>query len=469
MKYTVHFETLGCRLNQTETEGAAYSFFLQGFETDLKPLTAQTKTNFDTSNTILSIINTCTVTSKAEQKARRIIRLLLDSYKNAPVIVTGCYAEVEAVSLKTLFPDRVVILKGSSKFLLSKIAEKVKCFISLKNELSAKDLESIIDDIHAEKDKSTKDVFTLYTPIFKKHTRQALKVQDGCNCACSFCRIHIARGKSVSLDVNEAVNRAKALESEGAKEIVLTGVNLSLYAGNYKDDKKASFAELLEELILGTKYVKFKISSFYPQHITESLCAVLASERVQPSFHLSVQSGSDNILEAMKRPYKAETVLKAVDLLRSVKKNPFIACDIIAGFPNESEEDFFKTCTLCKEANFAWIHAFPFSARPGTEAYDMRPLIPERIKGERVKVLNDLAVSNKIAYIEAIAGEPYMAIVENTKDREHIHAVTDNFLHITLDSSLTFRQGNLIRVSVNSPDRDSIINGRENDAFASVL
>ena len=162
-----------------------------------------------------------------------------------------------------------------------------------------------------------------------------MKIQDGCNNSCAFCKIHYARGNSVSIPVEEAVQRAVLLEENGAEEIVLTGVNLSQYESDSSSSEKINFAKLLKLLIEKTSRVTFRISSFYPQSITEELCSVLSNDRVQPFFHLSIQSGSDNILRKMNRPYGADVVVNAVKMLRSAKNNPFISCDIIAGFPSE--------------------------------------------------------------------------------------------------------------------------------------
>ncbi len=473
MEYVVHFETLGCRLNQTETEGAAKAFIEEGFVADLNTITASETAN---KNVVLSIINTCTVTGKAEQKARRIIRLLLEKYPNAPVLVTGCYAEVDSEAIKKIDRERIAVLKGTLKHLIIPLAK----YFSQNILLTAKDIELFLDKnntITNPKVATSLKVnpFSLYTPIFKKHTRATLKVQDGCDCACTYCRIHIARGRSISIDVEEAVKRAVELEQNGAREIVLTGVNLSLYSGNTSSNTKASFGMLLDSLLANTKNVKFRISSFYPQHITENLITILSNDRIQPSFHLSVQSGSNRILELMNRPYKAQEVLLASQRLRSIKPSCFLSCDIIAGFPSETENDFNETMDLCKNINFAWIHAFPFSPRPSTPAYSMKMQIPERIKGERIKKLTDLAIKGKINYIQSLKNVEYNAIVEGMKHtNDYVHAVTDNFLHVECinamwQNNLTYKQGDCIKIKLLDSDEESIKQGKEIEAKALIV
>ena len=481
MKNIVHFETLGCRLNQDETEGAARAFSDAGFICELNSISSGTSLSKDV---ILSVINTCTVTGKAEQKARRIIRLLLEKFFDAPLIVTGCYAELADSEITLISENRIVIVPGTKKFILKEIAaamnggvldfksgkfnfENIKSFVN-KRVFSFEKIYS------AKKNPMAVNPFALYTPVFEKHSRATLKIQDGCNNSCSFCRIHFARGASVSLEPEKILERAKEIESLGSSEIVLTGVNLSQYAGMAESGSIFDFKDLLSFLLSNTKNVKFRISSFYPQHITEELCSVLSDKRVQPFFHLSIQSGSNSILNSMRRPYKREQIENAVQLLRKCKINPFISCDIIAGFPGEMEDDFEQTKSLCKEMNFAWIHAFPFSARPGTLAFSMTPKIPERIMNERVKWLTEMAISGKISYINSFKGKTVEATVEKKLLKEAdgkniFHAVTENFLHAEFESEKKLEAGRVVVLKIISVLEDSIKCGREEECSAELL
>lgn len=489
-KKIIHFETLGCRLNQDETEGAARVFSLNGFTTDLEAASAATPQD---ENVILCIINTCTVTSKAEQKARRIMRLLLKTYPKSLLIVTGCYAELDREEISAICPERISILPGTSKYVLSQIATEMNggslCNLTHENldEFISRKLNSM-ENMNASSERSKRLVlnpqkkelslnnFALYTPVFEKHTRPSIKIQDGCNNACTFCRIHLARGSSISLDVESVLSRVKELEKNDATEVVFTGVNLSQYLGECSDGSKLNFAGLLALLLKETSKIKFRISSFYPQHVNEELCAVLKDERVQPFFHLSVQSGSDEILKRMARPYKAETVLKAVELLRNTKSDTFISCDIIAGFPGETEADFEQTKLLCQKAKFSWIHAFPFSPRKGTPAFSMKNQIPERIKDERVKWLTENAIQNKIDYISSFAKKRLEAVVENSRsqrlakendsEKKLLHAVTDNFIHVEFVSEGSIAPGQKIFVKILNAKPEAIREGREVEAAA---
>ena len=227
--------------------------------------------------------------------------------------------------------------------------------------------------------------------------------------------------------------------------------------------------------LLAETGMKYRVSSFYPQHVTEDLCKILADDRVQPFFHLSIQSGSDRILEKMCRPYKVEHVARAVELLRKYKPGCFISCDIIAGFPGETDEDFALTEKLCAESCFSWIHAFPYSPRPGTAAKDMKPQIPERIKDERVKVLTSYAVNGKIDFIKKASGKTFNAIVENSRSKRLgftasnvFHAVTDNYIHVEFSSEKFIPQGTVVKVCITSVLEENIRSGKEIEA-AGVL
>ncbi|MBR5932959.1 MAG: tRNA (N(6)-L-threonylcarbamoyladenosine(37)-C(2))-methylthiotransferase MtaB [Treponema sp.] len=448
-KKTVHIETLGCRLNQIESEGAADFFSKGGFNVVMKGITASD--NVD-EKVILALINTCTVTAKAEQKARRIMRLLLKKYPSALVLVTGCYAQVAKKEIESI-DKRILVLPGRVKSRLIEIPALVNDVINLKKtdaeltggniQISEK-IKKIIENKICLKPVSdtSENPFLLSSDTFLHHSRASLKIQDGCNNRCSYCEICIARGLSVSLDAGEVLNRVLKLKEAGHREIVITTVNAAQYRSEY-EGQSIDIAGLLELLLKKTKDVSFRFSSLYPQIIDEKFSELLKDKRVRPHFHLSVQSGSDNVLKNMNRPYKAEQVLKAVMLLKKARPDCFTACDIIAGFPGETDEDFEKTVKLVKECGFTYVHAFPFSPRPNTKAYSMKPHVPEAVTQKRVQKLLDYSVKAKIDYINSICGTVRTAIVETSHSKilkkgisdgkEIINAVTDNFLHCRVE------------------------------------
>ncbi|MGP1415545.1 MAG: tRNA (N(6)-L-threonylcarbamoyladenosine(37)-C(2))-methylthiotransferase MtaB [Treponema sp.] len=444
--FTIRIETLGCRLNQTESEGLAFIFANEGF-----PIFSKTISENDV---CLCIVNTCTVTSKAEQKARRLIRLLLKTHKNACVLVTGCYAELESKTIEAI-NERVISFSGKKKDELSYLPSFIKEYLTSIDHFSIEKTKTILLDFKKKYDLERKTIafrsvasssftqfFSLSSPNFMFHSRATLKVQDGCNNACSFCRIRLARGKAISLPIDEAIRRLKEIEEKGANEVVLTGVNLSQYESN-----GFNFTHLLKALLVNTQHIRIRISSLYPETITDEIIPIISEERICPHFHLSIQSGSNEILKKMNRRYRKEDVYVAVERIRKAKEKPFIGADIITGFPSESEKDFYETISMCKSLQFTGIHAFPFSARPGTQAFNMEEKIAERIACQRVELLNQIAKVNYDEYLKLCQNDEVFAIVEIDSSNK-LYVTTENYLHLPLISTQNHHAGDEVKVKI---------------------
>ncbi len=452
----VHFETLGCKLNQIETESLARAFQDAGFiidgtdrEIDDLPessLYLPVGIQIPTTTPILSIVNTCTVTGKAEQKARRLIRSLLRAWPDSAVLVTGCYAEVEREAVAAI-DNRVVAFPGSRK---NELADLPTILASRLEKNPAESILAVVTEFASAPDRAARP-FRLSTDDFLFHSRASVKIQDGCDNRCAYCRIRLARGASVSLAADEVISRIRDIERAGWAEVVLTGVNLSHYRSNSDD-----FASLLSRALSETERVAFRVSSLYPERVDDALLPMLSHPRVRPHFHLSIQSGSDRVLRAMRRPYSASTVKDAVRRLRSAKDDPFIACDLITGFPGETDADFQETLALARESRFAWIHAFPFSPRPGTEAWSMRPRVPERVAGERAALLAKLAREGARAYKNAWVGRCVDAIVERG-GTNGLRVLTENYLSLEIPGEYR-KPGESVRVRIIEPETGKIEN-----------
>ncbi|MFQ3547782.1 MAG: radical SAM protein, partial [Termitinemataceae bacterium] len=297
---SISFHTLGCKLNQLETESIAEVFKREGFT--LVPWGAPAD---------IFVVNTCTVTSKAEQKARRTIRKALKDNPAACCIATGCYAQLDAVALEGLSTDgRVIVVPGEHKDSLLDLPAYLAS-----SGCNSADVLPLLHRWVAEGRTGTMqhaDPFRFDVTDFSYHSRAFIKIQDGCNNVCSFCRVRLARGKSTSLDAATILERLRVLEAHGFSEAVLTGVNLNQYR-----DGTMGFTELLEYLLSGTSQLALRISSTEPEGVDESFARVAAHPRIRPHFHLSVQSGSDAILSRMRRRYRAGAVREAVRLLLS--------------------------------------------------------------------------------------------------------------------------------------------------------
>ncbi|SEP74984.1 threonylcarbamoyladenosine tRNA methylthiotransferase MtaB [Treponema bryantii] len=474
----IRIETLGCRLNQIESEATAQFFTDAGFSVSMEGLTSSSDTD---ETTLLSIINTCTVTQKAEQKARRLIRLMLKKFPSAVIIVTGCYAQLSEKQISEIDP-RICVIGGQMKSRLSTVPALLKETKETVdwNPLSfAKSIKKNITSAPQLKPGFPEDSFKLSATSFLSHSRASLKIQDGCNNNCAFCAIHIARGHSVSIDVQTAIDRVQELEAKGQEEVVLTSVNIGQYRGEYNGEYY-NFTELLALLLAKTNKIHFRISSLYPDVVDEKFCRVISDDRVQPHFHISVQSGSSKILAAMNRPYSVQSVIDACKRLNMAKNKPFLACDIITGFPGETDEDFEQTMHLCKECDFAWVHAFPYSERPGTVAVTMKNKVPQSVSGERAKTLTDWAVAQKIKYVEQFIDTEHKAVLETVKrpmalaaggkqSRFIYHAVTDNFIHCEIISDKQIAANQMLKIRLTKVLSERIKKGGDIESSAEFL
>ena len=421
--------TLGCRVNQCESEAVAESFSRSGHEV------LRTSTSAD-----LIIVNTCTVTSKAEQKARREIRLFA---KTCPVLVTGCYAQVNPKEIESLSPN-VVVLPLIRKPELLGLAEYLK-------DSPADVLSAIKDYVSSEGKRGS--LFDFAPSEFSYHSRSYLKVQDGCDNNCAFCRVHIARGKSQSLDWQTVVQRALEIEKKGYHEIVLTGVNLTMY-----DHQGRGLGGLLEHLLEAVgPDMRFRLSSLEPDHIDDLLIQQLKDPRMQPYFHIPIQSASDKVIKRINRVYDSSHLEYVIGRLREVKEDPFLACDIITGLPGEDDKEFEVTRSFLERHGFALMHVFPFSPRPDTALENARDKVPESIRDERAAILRDLSLKLNKQYVDRQIGKKAEVILEGRRTGKW-YGLTGNYIKLDVmgvpdDASV----GDLFPVRILSPDKAEVL------------
>ena len=418
--------TLGCKLNQLETESIADAFCRSGFDL--------VRNGKDGAGIV--VVNTCTVTSMAEQKARRLIRRLLRDYPGACIIVTGCYAQLDRDKIEKEFSERVFAVPGENKDILIDLGVFLGN-LGLDGAWVERELPELIGVWMTKNTGDRADLkdrtFRFRQEKFTSHSRGFMKIQDGCDRCCSYCRVGLARGRSRSLGAKEALEELRGLEQRGFNEAVLTGVNITQYR-----DSKLEFPDLsglLEFLLDGTEKIRIRLSSIDPDLLNDRFFTVLANRRIRPHYHLSIQSGSEEILAKMGRHYTPADIEKTVEKLRLAQEDPFLACDIIAAFPGESEAEFEKTRLLCEKTGFAWIHAFPFSRRPGTPAYDFGGRVNEKEAKRRVKLLANLAQKGRLEYIRRWKGRELEAIIERGKGENGIFvpALSENYLKLSVD------------------------------------
>jgi threonylcarbamoyladenosine tRNA methylthiotransferase MtaB len=410
--------TLGCRLNQAESEAVADAFGKAGFS--IVP---------EGEDADLYIVNTCTVTSKAEQKCRRMIRKFAQT---APVVATGCYAQLNADELSSLSPNVVV-------YSLDRKASLLELPSYVENAMDeGTDLLAALRSYHG----GATDRFAFDANSFSYHSRAYLKIQDGCDNACAYCRVHVARGRAMDLDADTVVKRALQLEGEGFHEIMLTGVNLTMY-----DHRGEGLGALVEKLLsrLGPD-IRLRLSSMEPDHVDDRLLDTFADYRMQPHFHLPIQSASRTVLRRVNRYNDMDRIGTIIATLRKMKDDPFIAADVITGLPAEGEKEFQETYDFFQNYDFSMLHVFPFSPRPDTPLFTAKDRVPESVRDERAKILRELAERHHAAYLLRQAGRHGEVILEQRKGG-YWYGTTGNYLEVeVLDAPSFSRKGDLLPI-----------------------
>jgi threonylcarbamoyladenosine tRNA methylthiotransferase MtaB len=413
--------TLGCRLNQCESEGIADAFTAEGFNIVNDKETAE-----------IYIVNTCTVTSKAEQKARRMIRHFAH---DSICIVTGCYAQMNRGDIEAL-ADGIVVVPLDKKAHLLTLPKHIK--VAMESGMDLKEAVGSFTDSKAS-------VFDYDAASFSYHSRAYLKVQDGCDNNCGYCRVHVARGPSQFLEPEKVVERALQLKKDGFNEIMLTGVNLTMY-----DHKGEGLGGLIEKLLAASDSdVRYRMSSMEADHVDDRLLNTFKDPRIQPHFHIPMQSASNKVLERANRKYDKNHLIYIVNKLKEIKDDPFIAIDVIAGLPQEDDEAFEETYEFIKEAKFAKCHVFPFSPRPNTDFYHAKDKVPEYLRDERAAKLRALSDELHSEYMERQRGKECDVIFQARKKGVYT-GLTGNYIDVLIENPPAFaKEGMLFRARFN--------------------
>lgn len=411
MKMKAAFHTLGCKVNQYETEAIREKFLDAGFET----------VEFNDIADVY-IINTCSVTSESERKSRQMIRRARAKNKDAIVAVTGCYAQVSREQAEKI--TQADIITGTKD--KNKLLELVLDFLKNRNRIVS------IDDIAAEKEFESSVICN-----YDEKTRVFVKIEDGCNNFCSYCIIPYARGRVRSKPLNEAYKEISGLVENGYHEIVLTGIHLDSYGMDFNDG--TGLINLLE-LITDIKGLKrIRLGSLEPKFINESAIERLKSiKNLCPHFHLSLQSGCDETLKRMNRRYTTEEYRNAVRILRNAFEDCAITTDIIAGFPGETDEEFEKTMSFVSGISFSGAHIFIYSKRPGTKAYDMPAQVDENVKKERSERLIKQTQKDRLEFLSSHIGKNVEVLFESGKD-EIYEGFTRNYIPVKVKSGAALK------------------------------
>jgi threonylcarbamoyladenosine tRNA methylthiotransferase MtaB len=401
---TVSILTLGCKLNQADSEAIARRLAGDGARVSDKPIKGADA----------FVINSCSVTHVADRKARHLVRMARGLSPGAEIVLTGCYAETA--------PDGIGEATG---------ADAVLC-----NEEKRGIPDRLLERLRERSDPSA----GCPTPTSGGlRTRAFVKIQEGCNELCAFCIVPYTRGREVSIPIDRVVDEVRARQADGALEVVLTGTQLGNYARD-QEWREHGPRRLLEALLERTSIPRIRLSSLQAQDISPALLRLWNNPRLCPHFHLPLQSGSDAVLNSMRRRYTSDEYRGAVALIREHVPDVAITTDVIAGFPGETEDDFEATLALCREAGFAAIHAFPYSRRPHTAATLISGHLPPPVRRQRLEWLLTLGRESSLAFRRRFLGRT-MDVLWEEKVEESWRGLTGNYLRVyaASDSDLANR------------------------------
>ena len=404
---TVAFQTLGCKLNFSETSTLARKFVAAGYE----------RVPFDMKADVC-VINTCSVTENADKKFTTLARQTRQRNPDAFLIAVGCYAQLQPEELAK--EDSVDLVLGAK--------EKFD-IISYLSDLSRPEQTQV----HACAIEETDTYVGSYA--IGERTRAFLKVQDGCDYKCTYCTIPQARGISRSDTLDNVIRQAKEIVDQGIKEIVLTGVNIGDYGKGEFGNKKHehTFFELVQALDEVEGIERFRISSIEPNLLTEELIEFVAgSKRFVPHFHIPLQSGNNEILGQMRRRYQRELYVDRVNQIKRLMPDACIGVDVIVGFPGESDQHFLDTYAFLVDLPVSYLHVFSYSERPNTPAAEMKNQVSKTIKNKRSKMLRTLSAKKRHAFYESQLQKTKTILFEAENKEGYIQGFTENYVKVRI-------------------------------------
>lgn len=427
-KLKVSIQTLGCRLNQYESDGIMNRFVESGRYQALEQSAVRGSEN---QGPDIAIINTCTVTDQADSRNRNAIKAALKKNPNCRVIVTGCFAQTDPEKLRDMPGVKLVVGNDRKPALFEMIDELVR-----REASAAARAEALAeaDRIHEPRYHAEPEHFRNHAingqyglrPVLEQpfaygdvvpfgHTRAYMKIQDGCDRRCTYCKIPMARGRGVSRPLADILEHVRRLDDAGVPEIVLTGVNLGWYRDHAAPDgagRPTRFAGLIEKILESLRYGRLRLSSIEPCDVDAALGELSLHPRFCDFIHVPLQSGSERILKAMRRTYSPYSFLKRVEKLRSINPALFWGTDLIVGFPGESEADFADSLRVCEDAGMANIHGFRYSPRAGTPASSFADRVAHDVVRERMQRLQTAKATGYQRYARSRVNDERAGVVE---------------------------------------------------------
>ena len=402
---TVAFCTLGCKVNQYETNAMMQKMIEAGYEV----------VDFETKADIY-IINTCTVTNMADKKSRQMLRRVKEINPEAILVAVGCYAQVAKEKLEQI-PEIDLILGINEKNDIVKYVEQAS-----KNTY-------VSDVLHQTEFLDFGDV------TYTEKTRAVIKVQDGCNQFCSYCIIPYARGRIRSRKPESVIKEITDVAKEGIKEVVITGIHIASYGKDFDIVPEYRLIDLLEEIQKVDGIQRIRLGSLEPTLITEEFVTRLKKlSKICDHFHLSLQSGCDETLKRMNRKYTTDQFKHVVELLKNAYPEVHLTTDVIVGFPGETEEEFNKTYEFLKEIKFYKMHVFKYSPRSGTVAAKMPNQIDGNVKEERSNKLIELSDKNEKEYNQQYIGKEVEVLLEE-REGEYLKGHTTNYMVVKMKTN----------------------------------
>ena len=437
---TFSINSLGCKVNQYESQQIRELLEIFGLHKVKPPKKPD-----------LAVINSCCVTHTASAKTRQCIRKIRKQSPNAVIIVSGCLPTIQIGELRTVAED-VHLIRNRSDLAdtLSFIIDNNAATLTSQRTQSCPD--TTIKAKNRYKIKYKKELnnhLNLPLTSFEDQTRAFLKIQDGCDGYCTYCIVPKTRPFVRSKPVDEVLNEAQSLVEAGHREIVVTGIFLGAYGRksvrrkNWPDQQNNHLADLLDKMAQIPDLARIRLSSLEPADLTPRLLNTLCKHpNIMPHLHLSLQSGSDNILRKMCRQYRIEEFRKKVESAKSRLDRPAITTDIIVGFPGETDADFEQTVNMAKIIGFAKMHVFSFSPRRGTAAADMQDTIDKKVIKERSQILRDLGIELGLKYRRQFLGETANILIEN--DNGQLSGRSERYFTVYLDKKVNNQKRNSI-------------------------
>lgn len=396
----VSFKTLGCRLNQYETDALVTRFHQAGYQV------VDYATPAD-----ITVINTCTVTNQSDQKSRNTINHAARKNPAGLVVVTGCMANNHKEQLEA--NEKITYVVDNER--KSQIVSLVDAHF--KGEV-----------VHP--DSYSGDIFGFETVDKSLHTRTSIKVQDGCDNFCTYCIVPSVRGRAVSRPLEEILENIRRVVDNGFKEIVITGVNIGRY-----ESEQYNLERAIEKMVELPGDFRVRISSMEPDGFGPEFYKIFQHPKMAPHLHLCIQSGSDPILKKMRRMYTTRSFMDIVENFRKEISDFNFTTDVIVGFPGESEQDFEETAKVVKEARFSHIHTFRYSRRKGTRADRLEEQVEERLKSERSELIRQISEENRLLYMDSMIGKTQRVLIEKINNKGVAQGYGEHYLPIQFSTA----------------------------------